>query len=192
VRGPCAGKACFLLNDNTMVPTMITVEELSSRLVMHFKMVRLTALQDTPTAFASTYSRESKLSDEDWLTRVSTWNSDRSTCYLAMEKGAPCGIIAGKCDEHDLQRAHVLSMWVAPTHRRTGLGSRLVSAVQSWAQNLGVHELRLMVTSTNATAIRFYEKCGFTLTGVSQPFPNHPALSESEMLKPIKNSNPRD
>jgi ribosomal protein S18 acetylase RimI-like enzyme len=175
-----------------MVPTMITVEELSSRLVWHFKMVRLSALQDTPTAFASTYSRESQLSDEDWLTRASTWNNDRSRCYIAMDEGAPCGIIAGKCDEYDLQRAYLLSMWVAPAHRRTGLGSRLVSAVQSWAQNLGVHELRLMVTSTNATAIRFYEKCGFTLTGMSQPFPNHPTLFESEMVKSLQNSNTRD
>jgi ribosomal protein S18 acetylase RimI-like enzyme len=171
-----------------MVPTMITVEELSSRLGRHLKTVRLSALQDTPTAFESTYSRESQLSDEDWLTRVSTWNSDRSTCYLAMDKGAPCGIIAGKCDEYNLQRAYVLSMWVAPTHRRTGLGSRLVNAVQSWAQNLGIHELRLMVTSTNATAIGFYEKCGFTLTGMSQAFPNDPALSESEMAKSLRNS----
>ncbi len=162
---------------------MITVEQLSSPLAGHLKTVRLLALQDTPTAFASTYARESKLSDEDWLRLVSIWNSDQSVCYIAMDKGAPCGIIGGKCDENDLQRAYVLSMWVAPTHRRSGLGATLMNAVQLWAQKMGLQGLRLMVTSTNSTAISFYEKCGFTLTGLVQPHPNDPALSESEMAK---------
>ena len=166
---------------------MITVEELSTRLVSHFKTVRLSALQDTPTAFTGTYSAESQLSGKDWLTRVSTWNSDRSVCYIAMDNGSPCGIIGGKCDEQDLQRAYVLSMWVAPTHRRTGLGSRLMNAVQSWAQNLGVQELYLLVTSINASAMRFYEKCGFALTGLAQPYANDPALLEFEMVKSLKN-----
>jgi ribosomal protein S18 acetylase RimI-like enzyme len=169
-----------------MVPAMITVEELSSRLVRHLKTVRLSALQDTPTAFAGTYSRESQLSDKDWLARVSTWNSDRSVCFIAMDTGAPCGIIAGKCDENDLQRAYVLSMWVAPTHRRSGLGSRLMDAVQSWAQDLRVHHLSLLVTSTNASAIRFYEKCGFALTGLVQPHAHDPALLECEMVKSLQ------
>jgi ribosomal protein S18 acetylase RimI-like enzyme len=165
---------------------MITVELLSPRLVRQLKMVRLSALQDTPTAFSGTYTEESELSDEDWLQRVSTWNSGRSVCYIAIENNAPCGIIAGKVDDPDSQHAWVLSMWVAPMHRRTGLGSRLVDSVQQWAHNLGLSELRLMVTSKNEKAIRFYEKCGFTFTGMNGPYPNDPALSESEMVKHLR------
>ncbi len=73
---------------------MPTLEQLSLRFIKEFKTVRLRALQDTPSAFGSTYVKESQLSDEDWLQRVSTWNSNHAVCYIAMDKGEPCGIIA--------------------------------------------------------------------------------------------------
>ena len=173
-----------------MISNMITVEKLSPRLAGELKAARLAALQDTPTAFTGTYARESQLSNDEWLARSSTWSSSRSTCYIAMDQGVPCGLVAGKCDEQDLQRAHVLSMWVAPQYRRAGLGSRLMQAVQSWAQDLGVRELHLLVTSPNATAKRFYEKCGFTPSGFVQPYPNDPALTESGMVKYLARRDP--
>lgn len=79
-------------------------------------------------------------------------------------------------------------MWVAPSHRRTGLGSRLVSAVEQWALSQGVFELRLMVTSKNFAAMSFYEKCRFALTGETAPYPNDPALFEYVMVKALGNS----
>ena len=53
---------------------MPKLEPLSPRLMEEFKAVRLRALEDTPTAFGSTYAKESVLSDSDWLKRVDTWN----------------------------------------------------------------------------------------------------------------------
>jgi len=104
-----------------------------------------------------------------------------------MDEGAPCGIIAGYFDKNDPRRAWVASMWVAPTHRRTGLGTVLMDAVKTWAYNLGAAELRLMVTSNNSTAMRFYERCGYTFTGTTGPYQNDPALLEYEMVKPLRN-----
>jgi hypothetical protein len=49
---------------------MPTIEPLSPRLVEEFKTVRLRALKDTPTAFGSTYAKESAFSDGDWLKRM--------------------------------------------------------------------------------------------------------------------------
>lgn len=170
---------------------MISIEPLSLHLVEPFKTVRLTALEDTPTAFGSTFARESQFSHDDWLKRVSAWNNNRSVCYIAMDGDSPCGIAAGKCDELDEdtpQRAHLLSMWVAPAHRRSGLGTRLVNAVELWARNLGTRDLRLMVTSKNAAAIGFYQKYGFALTGKTAPYPNDPALFEYEMAKSLCHS----
>lgn len=165
---------------------MVTIERLSPRLVNELKAVRLHALQDMPVAFSGTYARESQLSDQDWLDRASTWSGIRSVCYIALDDGAPCGLIAGKFQEDHPQRADVLSMWVAATHRRMGLGNQLVEAVQAWALQNGAIELRLMVTSKNATAMRFYEKCGFAFTGVTGPYPNDPAIFEFEMVKFIQ------
>ena len=106
--------------------------------------------------------------------------------YIAMDEGAPCGMIAGKFDEIAPRRAWVLSMWVAPAHRRSGLGARLMDEVERWAQNLAICELYLHVTSNNSTAQNFYEKCGFTRTGITQPYQNDPALFEYEMAKAIQ------
>lgn len=165
---------------------MVEIEPLSLRLCAQFKTARLTALRDTPTAFGSTYAKESQLSDADWVRRVSAWNSNRSVCFLAMEENAACGIVAGRTDENDPHKAHLLSMWVAPTHRRASVGSRLVQAVEVWAKNLGIHELQLMVTSQNRAAKSFYERLGFTRTGRTEPYPNDPALIEYEMAKSLQ------
>ena len=162
---------------------MPTLEQLSRQLVEEFKTVRLRALQDTPTAFGSTYAKESGLSHSDWVKRVDTWNGGRAVCYIAMDEGQPCGIIAGYFDKNDPRRVEVASMWVAPTQRRAGLGTTLMEAVERWAHNFGAAELRLMVTSNNATAKRFYQRCGFTFTGKIEPYRNDPALLEYEMLK---------
>ena len=166
---------------------MITIEQLSPSLAMTLKDVRLRALQDTPSAFGSTYAKESRLPDEEWLVRANTWNGERSVGFIAMQDGAPCGVVAGKVDMDDPQTAHVLSMWVAPEQRRTGLGGRLLSAVQLWARDLGVPRLRLMVTNNNSTAINFYQRWGFMLTGKTEPYPNDPALFEYEMIKSLAN-----
>jgi ribosomal protein S18 acetylase RimI-like enzyme len=165
---------------------MATVERLSSHLAMQLKQVRLTALKDAPSAFGSTYAREFQLSDEDWIRLASAWNSGRSAFYIAMDEGAPCGMIAGKCDENAPQCAWVLSMWVAPVHRRSSLGTRLVAEVQRWAQTLGISQLRLMVTSNNSSAQAFYERNGFVRTGLTQSYENDPALFEYEMSKSIE------
>jgi GNAT superfamily N-acetyltransferase len=164
---------------------MISIEPLSAHLAAHFKTVRLTALKDAPTAFGSTYQKESQTPDQDWLKRASTWNSGRSVCYIAMDEDAACGIVAGKCDDNRAQQAWLMSMWVAPAYRRTGLGARLVNAVEQWARNQGVTELRLMAVSTNVGAMRFYERCGFAMTGRTEPYPNDPALFEYEMAKSL-------
>jgi ribosomal protein S18 acetylase RimI-like enzyme len=165
---------------------MVTIEQLAPHFAMHLKRVRLTALTDSPSAFGSTYARESQRSDEDWLKLASAWNSGQSVFYIAMDNVVPCGMIGGKFDEIAPQRAWVLSMWVAPAHRRSGLGARLMDEVERWAQRLASCELYLHVTSNNSTAQSFYEKCGFTRTGITQPYENDPALFEYEMAKAIQ------
>ena len=111
---------------------------------MIFKDVRLRALQDAPTAFSSTYAEESKLADADWMKRAAQWSSEKSVSYLAMDARIPCGIASGLLDQADATRAHLLSMWVAPTHRRLGIGRTLVEAVVTWARTQNVCTMQLL------------------------------------------------
>ena len=164
---------------------MIALELITAHNAMVFKDVRLRALLDTPTAFSSTYAEESKLTDNDWLKRAAQWSSEKSVGYLAMDAYASCGIASGLLDQADAMRAHLLSMWVAPTHRRQGVGRALVEAVVSWACSQNVRTLLLLVTSNNDSAIEFYQRLGFSLTGKTEPYRNDPALSNFEMIRSI-------
>ena len=152
---------------------------------MIFKDIRLRALQDSPAAFSSTYAEESKLTDADWHKRATQWSSAKSVGYLALDAGSAVGIAAGVLDHSDPKRADLMSMWIAPTHRRLGIGRTLVDAVAAWAGAQNAQNLGLLVTSNNDRAMRFYQSVGFTLTGRTEPYRNDPSLLNYEMRRLI-------
>lgn len=164
---------------------MITLEVVTSENAMVFKSVRLRALKDTPSAFSSTYADESQLTDTEWVKRAAQRSSKRSRTYLAMDTAGPCGIVGGFFDQGDSARAHLVSMWVAPTYRRLGIGAQLVNAIVDWARAEGARTLRLIVTSNNDGAIEFYQSLGFTITAKIGPYRNDPALNDLEMVRSI-------
>jgi ribosomal protein S18 acetylase RimI-like enzyme len=164
---------------------MVTLHRINPTLWANYKTVRLCALKDTPSAFGSTYARESQFSETDWHSRTANLCTPQSIGYLVSHQDEYCGIACGFLDLQDPLIAELVSMWVAPTHRRTGTGRLLVNAIESWARLGAAHTLRLMVTSNNLAAISFYERLGFTATGRTEPYPNDPDLIEYEMLKSI-------
>lgn len=162
---------------------MITLRSISAACVSSFRDVRLAALLDAPSAFGSTHAREAALSDADWLQRVGQWQSDRATALLAWDDATPCGIVAAYVDQADASVAHLVSMWVAPTHRHRGIGRLLVGAVLDWADRRSIAVVQLMVTATNDSAQRLYERLGFVATGRSEPHPHAPSLVLVEMSR---------
>jgi ribosomal protein S18 acetylase RimI-like enzyme len=164
---------------------MVTVEPITPTAAAILKAMRLRALKDSPTAFGSTYAMEAQLSDAEWKLRAEKWNGDRAMGYLALDNVDPCGIVGSFLDENTPTTAHLVSMWVAPSHRRCGVGRVLIERIIDWAGSRGVDTLRLMVTSSNDAAIRFYEGMEFKKTGHTEPYPNDPALLEYEMIRSV-------
>jgi ribosomal protein S18 acetylase RimI-like enzyme len=165
---------------------MATLHQITPPLASAYKAVRLRALQDTPSAFGSTYARESQFSDADWQQRAANLCTPRSIGYLAYHQDKYCGIAISFLNEQNPQHAELMSMWVAPERRRTNTGRLLVDAIEFWAHSSGAHTLQLMVTNINLAAISFYQRLGFTKTGRTEPYPNDPALIEYEMAKPLQ------
>jgi len=163
----------------------IVLKPITAECVGSFKAVRLRALLDTPTAFGSTYAKEVLLADAEWEKRVGQWNGENSTARLAWDGEEACGIVAGFLSLEDLTTAVLVSMWVAPTHRRRGVGRLLVEAVSDWARSKQARKLRLMVTDNNQAAIEFYGRLGFVKTGKTEPYPNDPKLMEVEMEREL-------
>lgn len=62
----------------------------------------------------------------------------------------------------DPAKRELVSMWVAPELRGTGVAARLVAAVVDAA---GEATVLLRVMSRNAAGVRFYERQGFVLDG---------------------------
>jgi ribosomal protein S18 acetylase RimI-like enzyme len=164
---------------------MISLTNIVPDNAMVFKAVRLRALQESPSAFGSTYAREVQLTDEEWIIRTHKWSGDRGIGFLAMDDGSACGMVCSFLDDHDPASADLISMWTAATHRQQGVGRLLVNAVEDWARSRGVSTVLLMVTSNNAPAIAFYERLGFSKTGETKPYPNDPDLFEYQMSKAI-------
>ncbi len=165
---------------------MPTLERFSPDNLSAFRTIRLQALKEDPTSFGSTYADESRLTAAEWLKRATRWSDEKSVGYLAMDRGIPCGIVGSYLDEEEPRRAHVVSMWVSPTHRRSGLGTLLIDAIRLWATARGVSELQLMVTNVNHGAIRFYQRLGFAMNGVTSPYPNDPSMFEHQMVKSLR------
>lgn len=161
---------------------MIEIKRITPETALVFKQVRLRALQDAPLAFSSTYQKESQFPDEEWGRRAERCGGDgNDAMFMAFDGERVCGIAGSLADANDPRWAQVISMWVEPAHRRAGVGKKLIDAVIAWNRSRGVRELVLMVTDVNAEAIAFYERLGFTKTGLTEEYPNDPAILECEM-----------
>ena len=150
-----------------------------------YRETRLRALQDTPSAFGSTYAREVAFTDSEWQQRTANLASGRAIGYLALDGNIPCGIVAAFPSPEDPDNIGIVSMWVAPTHRRHGVGTLLINGIKEWAASRNARELRLMVTSNNQSAMDFYLRIGFHPTGHTEPYPNDSTLIEYQMSRSL-------
>ena len=165
---------------------MIEIKRITPETAFVFKEARLRALAESPLAFSSTYARESQFPDEEWRRRAERCSGDGDDAmFMAFEGATVCGIAGTLKDTENAERAQLVSMWVDPAYRRAGVGFALVDAVVAWNRARGLREMVLMVTSVNVGAIAFYERLGFAKTGVTEQYPNDPAIIEYEMLMEI-------
>jgi GNAT superfamily N-acetyltransferase len=144
--------------------------------------VRLAALADAPSAFGSTYARESLLTANDWAdsARVGSAGTKRAT-FFAVAGDEIVGLAGGYRDDPTSSRAELVSMWTHPVVRRSGVGRLLVNAVLDWARTCGVQGVELWVTRGNIGAANLYRAMGFVDTGDYQPLPSDPCKDELRM-----------
>lgn len=124
---------------------------------------RLRALLDSPEAFLSRYSYESRLSDDHWRRRLRT-----ARWVVARENREVIGI-AGLIGDHPEEPEHVESIWVAPTHRKRGVFRSLLARVAEIARDAELTELWLWVLEDNPLAWHVYVRSGFVWTGERKP-----------------------
>jgi GNAT superfamily N-acetyltransferase len=153
--------------------------------VDRYREIRLRALQDSPSAFGSTYEAERQRPQHEWSQRIAQAASGNNRATFLAFDGADCVGLVGCADDDLGADRQLVSMWVAPSHRGTGLASELVNAALSWAKEAGANSVGLWVTRENDRARRLYEHTGFSETGDVQPLPSDPRKEEIRMFREI-------
>ena len=111
-------------------------------------------------------------SEAQWRQKLEDLSAPGKADLLLVAVRAADGMIVGSAGLHPaspaLRRRHVmfLGISVSVAAQRQGVGRALMAALldyaDTWAQVL---RLELNVYADNATAIRLYERCGFTVEG---------------------------
>ena len=82
-----------------------------------------------------------------------------SISLVATEKNQIVGFIIGSiCFERNSLMGHILTVDVSPSHRRKGIGARLLSEMERLFREKGVKTCRLEVREDNLPALKLYRR----------------------------------
>jgi GNAT superfamily N-acetyltransferase len=148
------------------------------------KAIRLEALRESPDAFCMTFDEALVYDDEVWIERSSADpETSASLSILAIETDEPVGMAAGiLCDESQLE---VVSLFVIPGYRGSGLAQDLMNMVEAWGRTRGAQRVILDVESGNDRAGVFYAHIGYQPTGKRETYPGRIWLHRLELEKSL-------
>ncbi|QIS02735.1 GNAT family N-acetyltransferase [Nocardia brasiliensis] len=136
-----------------------------------FRRLRLRSLADAPECFGATLAEARARPEQVWREILS-----KRVQYVAEADGVELGTVGAM---RDVERTgvHLISMWVAPEARGTGVADLLVETVLDWADTAGSPAVWLAVADGNTAAERLYLRHGFVRTGVTGPVgPDDPRI----------------
>ena len=164
------------------------------------RALRLRALSDPAAriAFCDDYGLALLQADDYWKARaVPLSDGGAATNLVAVDEDGSWVAMLAVLDETgsrdpDRQgpdddggasdRVHVVSVYVLPEHRGTGVAEDLLRGAIAWSwENTPARRIRLWVHEDNARALAFYLRLGFVRTGESMPFPSAPEETEHEL-----------
>jgi ribosomal protein S18 acetylase RimI-like enzyme len=85
------------------------------------------------------------------------------------------------------QRLVLWFLYIAPTHRRQGVGRALLAQVEAYGEELGASHVWLETSNVNVPGVRAYERLGYALCGADARYygaymPNETALYLAKAL----------
>ena len=137
-----------------------------------FQQLRLSGLQESPTAFSSSYEEEHDRSSE----QIAAWLSvdDHGAVFGAWTSDHRLIGVTGVTRERQRKLSHKAFLWgvhVEPQFRRNGVGRSVTVAALAYAfDTLRVRQVNLGVHSRSGPAIRLYESLGFEAFGIEKGF----------------------
>ena len=133
---------------------------------MPFRELRLDALQDSPIAFSADYQQNLNQPAKYWEGRL-TMEEDEATLFLAEHEGKLIGMtgIARGGSPKTRHGAWIWGVYVTPEWRGLRIAEELIGSCFTWAKAKKILLVKLGVAATNISAIRCYERSGFSTYG---------------------------
>jgi RimJ/RimL family protein N-acetyltransferase len=143
----------------------VLIREAKPTDAIRYRELRLNALLDSPTAFSADYQINLRHPVSFWESRLTS--DEYGIMFLAEHENALIGMTGVRKGESPKTRhgAYVWGVFVCPPWRGLHLAEALISTCADWAREREVVILKLGVMANNASAIRCYERCGFTIYG---------------------------
>lgn len=136
-----------------------------------FQHLRLQGLQESPTAFGSSYAEEVERPRDEVARRLGVKEDDSFVLGAFAADGTLLGVtgLHRPARVKTAHKADVWGMYVAPAFRGQGIGRALLEAVIARARALpDLRQLNLTVTASNAAARALYRSCGFETFGLER------------------------
>ncbi|MCW3037091.1 MAG: acetyltransferase, partial [Actinobacteria bacterium] len=109
--------------------------------------VRLRALKDAPSAFATRFEEARERPDALWIDwAAKSAEGDGRAMFLAWDGAAVVGMVGTFVEDG---RPWLIAMWTDPDARGRGVGRALVEATAAFAREAGSGELFLQVLEGN-------------------------------------------
>ncbi len=155
------GAPQFYVSTNQMIIRRLLPSDASL-----FHQLRLESLQESPSAFGSSYEEEISHSLSSIEARLSI--SIYRGVFGAFDGTKLVGLIGlGRENLQNLSdKMFVWGMYVTPIYRGASIGKALLTTALSFARTVpNVRQVNLCVNATNDSAIRLYEAFGFSTFG---------------------------
>lgn len=130
-----------------------------------FRQLRLFALQDSPTAFSADYQINLNHPMTFWEGRLKPVS--HGTIFVAESDSRLIAMMGIRMGESPKTKhgAGIWGVFVCPEWRGLHIAKETIEMCCGWAKVREVQIVRLAVVSTNESAIRLYERSGFSIYG---------------------------
>jgi ribosomal protein S18 acetylase RimI-like enzyme len=130
-----------------------------------YKKIRLDALKNDALAFGDSFAQSLNLADDEWK---SEFEDNKSFIMVANENDEIFAMV-GAYQEDGEKMHHVAYIWgvyVKKEYRGRGLGEKVMRAVlDTLATNTEIIKVDLNVNTAQISAVKLYQKLGFTIAG---------------------------
>jgi RimJ/RimL family protein N-acetyltransferase len=163
----------------------LTIRRVSPADASRIRAVRLEMLADAPLAFITTLAQAAEMPHEEWVGRAVRASAGyQNAQFVAEVHGRFVGSAGAFEHPTDSARTLLVAVYVSPSHRGSAALAAMVDAAAAWSREAGRPTLELEVVTTNARAVRAYEKLGFLPEGELIQHPTINSMREQMMTRP--------